>query len=118
MSTLERRDERVVARLPSVLASLIKKDLEYGRKAADEAAEPYYRAAGEKMLETKDQMKHGQFGPWIKVNFNITIQHARRYMAFAEATSGEKERARSFSTFSDFMRKEGGDPGYGKVVRK
>ena len=40
-------------------------------------------------------------------------------MGFAKATAGgENARVRSFSSFGDFMRKEGGDPTYGKVVRK
>jgi hypothetical protein len=55
-------------------------------------------------------MKQGEFGPWVKLNFGLSQKHANRYMAFAHATSdGQIGR---FGTFSDFMREEGGDPGY------
>jgi hypothetical protein len=100
----------------SVLVPLIKEDLQQGNDAAKTASEPYYRAAGEKMIEAKSQMKQGEFRPWIKKHFGLSDTHASRYMAYARATSGAQN-AR-FENFSDFMRKEGGDPTYGKVTRQ
>jgi hypothetical protein len=111
--------DKMVARPLNVLVPLIKEDLQKGSEAAQTAAEPYYRAAGEKMLEAKSQLSQGDFEPWIKRNFNISPRHARRYMSFARATADrENGRARPFVSFSEYMREEGGDPGYGKVVRK
>ena len=37
-------------------------------------------------------------------------------MAFARATSDTQNQR--FGNFSEFMREEGGDPGYGRVIRK
>lgn len=42
-------------------------------------------------------------------------------MAFARAIARDdtqKNRFGTYTNFSEFMREEGGDPGYGKVVRK
>jgi len=50
---------------------------------------PYYCAAGEKMLEAKGQMKHGEFGPWIRRNFNILLRHAQIYMSYNERTKSD-----------------------------
>jgi Protein of unknown function (DUF3102) len=55
-----------------------------GNEAAQAAGMPYYRAAGEKMLEAKAQLKHGEFGPWIKRKFSISDRQARTYMALAK----------------------------------
>jgi len=105
-----------VLRPPRVLVPLIKEDLSQGAKAAEQAGTPYYRAAGEKMMEAKVQMTHGEFGIWLTRNFKLSAVHARRYMRYARATAdGENGR---YESFSDFMRKDGGDPTYGKVVRK
>jgi hypothetical protein len=68
---------------------------------------PFYFAAGMKMLEAKGQMTHGAFGPWVKRNFNISVQHARHYMSLADATRDiEKEAAVSdFESIKDFRRR-------------
>jgi hypothetical protein len=119
MAALIEQADAPVARPLKVLIPLIKEDLSQAKEASERAGMPYYRAAGQKMIEAKPQMPHGEFGSWIKLHFNIGKQHAHRYMKFASATrDNEKSRTRDFSSFSDFMRKEGGDPGYGRVVRK
>jgi hypothetical protein len=116
MSKIAIAEGHEVARPLSVLVPLIKKDLNDAQVASVHASEPYYRAAGEKMIEAKSQMLKGEFGPWIKRNFNIGYQHAERYMTYARATAGtQNQRLRGFS---EVMREEGGDPTYGKVVRK
>jgi len=33
---------------------------------------PYYQAAGEKLIEAKSQMKHGDSMPWVKRNGGIS----------------------------------------------
>ena len=51
-----------------------------------------------------------------QAQLDISKQHASRYMAFAHATGGGNKSR--YENFGEFMQEEGGDPGYGKVVRK
>lgn len=95
-------EQQVVAPRPlRELVELIKADLEKG----NEAGLPYFRAAGEKMIEAKAQLQHGEFGPWIKRNFGISKVTASHYMKLARATAGEKLSAANFSSMNDFIRK-------------
>lgn len=71
---------------------------------------PYYQAAGEKLLEAKSQMKHGEFIPWVARNFSIKKQQASLYMALAKHTEFEKSGATDFSSLSDFERETGRRP--------
>lgn len=66
---------------------------------------PYYIAAGEKLIEAKGQMHHGEFMPWVKRNFDIKIPQADVYMALAKNTA-----ATSFSSLSEFQRETGRRP--------
>jgi DUF3102 family protein len=95
----------------NVLVPLIKKDLEDASEAAEAAAMPYYRAAGEKMLEVKGQLKYGEFVPWLKRHFKIGESQAKRYMRLARNSDTENGRAREFSSMKAFLR-ETGDGGY------
>jgi len=104
------KTEGQVARPLHVLVPLIKKDLDQGREASDRASLPYYQAAGEKMLEAKSQLKHGEFQDWIKRNFEISIRHAQSYMAAADA---EKRSGLRFSSLSEAIR-ETSNPNYNK----
>jgi hypothetical protein len=104
----ERTEKRQVARPPHVLVPLIKRDLEQGHEAANRASVPYYRAAGEKMIEAKEQLKHGEFQPWLKRHFTISYDTARRYMGFVDA---EKTQARVFSSINSAL-KASGNNGY------
>jgi hypothetical protein len=88
-----------------VLVPLIKDDLRQAQEASERAGMPYYRAAGEKMIEAKPQMKHGEFGAWIKRNFNIGTKHASLYMKLASATANsEKLASANFSSLEQFRR--------------
>jgi hypothetical protein len=104
-----------IARPLNVLVPLIQADLKHGSAAAEEAGLPYYRAAGEKMLEAKPQIPHGNFRNWIERNFPIRYKHARRYMQLAEETT-EKSLARDFSSLGDFLRQSGNEPSYNRPV--
>ena len=44
------------------------------------------------MLEAKGQLSHGDFAPWLKRNFNISIRAAQLYMNFARATVDAEKR--------------------------
>lgn len=97
--------EAAVARPLNVLVPLIKEDLRQADDAAKQAGLPYYKAAGEKMLEAKPQVGHGEFQNWIKRNFDIGMKQAQLYMSFAEKGSAER-----FSSLADFHRQTSGAP--------
>lgn len=98
-----------IARPLKVLVPLIKDDLKHASEAAQQASLPYERAAGEKLIEAKSQMKHGEFVSWVERNFSVKIRQAQRYMALAEHL--EKRPASRFSSLSEFIR-ETSDPNY------
>jgi hypothetical protein len=80
--------------------------LEQAREASERAGMPYYKAAGQKMLEAKGQLAQGEFESWVKRNFNISTSHARQYMALAHATRDiENEAAAHFTSIKDFRRR-------------
>src|SRR5262249_34122013 len=66
-----------------VLRSLILTDL----KRAEDAAATFYRAAGEKMLETKAHMTRSEFKDWIKIHLNIPYKLAEKCMLSAAEDS-------------------------------
>jgi hypothetical protein len=72
----------IIARPLSTLAALINQDLKHGRAAAEDAGRPYYEAAGEKLLEAKDQIPDEDF---VQRTFQISPAAARRYLRFAES---------------------------------
>lgn len=115
MTNIARKETQAVSRPLKVLVPLIQEDLKQGREAAERAGLPYYRAAGEKLLEAKSQVEHGEFTGWVTRNFNITARHARRYMDLAEHTAlqNQKGLASPFSSLSDFVRKTS-DPEYNR----
>jgi hypothetical protein len=83
------------------LVRFIRDDLERGDEAALQAGLPHYRAAGQKMLEAKAQLRHGEFEPWLKRNFGISARQCRLYMRLAEAENGS---ALPFSSLRNFVR--------------
>jgi hypothetical protein len=93
-----------VARPLRVLVPLIQDDLEHGREAAERAGMPYYLAAGEKLIEAKAQMKHGEFGPWVKRSLAVSDRQARTYMALAEEAARQNGSALPFSSLREFER--------------
>ena len=101
------RTDGAVIRPLNVLIPLIKENLKEAKETADSAAMPYYRAAGEKMLEAKPQLSQGEFGPWVTRHFKISPRHAQSYMALARATADTEKRTpgASFSSLDDFKRR-------------
>lgn len=84
-------DERRILRPLNVLVPLIKKDLELARTAGIQ----YHRAAGEKLLEAKEQIPYGEFHQWVRRNFGIGRTAASYWMRLAIATTGEGKLWRS-----------------------
>jgi hypothetical protein len=62
---------------------LIKDDLEKAKEAAQAAAMPFYVQAGRKLIEAKAQLKHGDWGSWLKRHFELSDRTARLYMSYA-----------------------------------
>lgn len=87
VTTAIRKTGQAVARPLKVLVPLIKEDLRQGDEAAERAALPYYRAAGEKLNEAKAQLPAGAFMSWVSRNFNRSQRQANRYMSLARTTT-------------------------------
>lgn len=93
-----------VARPLQVLLPLIQVDLTQAREAAERAALPHYQAAGEKLLEAKAQLPHGEFTHWVKVHFRLSPETARHYMRLAAHAADQTGSALPFSSLRDFAR--------------
>src|SRR5262245_31886822 len=85
-TAVAREVPKAVARQLRDLVDPIKEDLQRG----GEAGMPYYRAAGEKMLDAKEIIleageKQAAFARWIKSNFDgLSVREAYRYMALTD----------------------------------
>jgi len=84
---LATKNELPIMRPLKVLVPLIKDDLKQADLAAKNAPVPFYRAAGEKMLEARGQVARGEWESWVRQNFRIGIRAAEQYMALARATA-------------------------------
>lgn len=104
MTELQTEREKPIARPLRTLVPLIRKDLQDGNEAAERAGLPYYRAAGDKLLEAKAQIRHGEFTPWVQRNFKIKARQARYYMALAETAAAQNGNALPFSSLREFIR--------------
>jgi hypothetical protein len=105
MSSLIAHEEKQVARPLKMLVPLIREDLKQGSDASERASMPFYKAAGEKMLEAKGQLRHGEFKAWIVRNFSLSYSRAYQYMKFSEATKSSE--VQNFSSMNDFHRQTG-----------
>jgi len=115
MAQLAKKETEVIGRPLRVLVPLIEADLKRGRDAAEQAALPYYEAAGDKMLEAKPQLRHGEFQDWIKRNFKLSYRQAARYMDYANRTTKSAARV-TFTSLRDFERSENENVGTGKTT--
>jgi len=107
-------NETAVARPLRVLVPLIKEDLQHAREAGERAAKPYFEAAGEKMIEAKDQMSHGEFIPWVRRNFDIGIRAAQMYMAIARSDPKKRNAFRISTGLREAVRSTTNNPNFGK----
>ena len=96
-------NETKLARPLKVLVPLIRQDIRGGEKAGV----PYFIAAGEKLLEAKPQVAHGEWDVWVRKNFNRTRQTVAAWMRLAKAkrkASFPFEQPRTLSGFTQPMR--------------
>jgi hypothetical protein len=107
MTSLANKKPAVVARPLRVLIPLIQDDLQKAREASNRAAEPHYRAAGEKLLEAKSQMVHGEFRDWARRHFNVADRQLSYYMKLAKQNGAVEP----FLTVSEMRRAT--EPSYG-----
>jgi hypothetical protein len=101
-----------VARPLAALVPLIRQDLDAAKEAAASAGLPYYKAAGEKLLEAKGQLPHGEFKDWVGRNFTVGYAQASLYMKMVDATRALQKSSRDenagFASLQDFRRKNTG----------
>ncbi len=90
-----------VARSLTVLAPLIKEEIEAGNAAGVE----HYRRAGEMLIEAKAQCQHGEWKDWIARNFSkqcgLSYSTAKNYMKLAEKAAEQKDSALPFSSIRE-----------------
>ena len=53
------------------------------------------------LIEAKEQVRHGEWGKWLKRHFTLSHETAGRYMRLAERMVGENRRRRPFRTLSE-----------------
>ncbi len=100
-----------------VLVPLIQDDLKHGREAAERAGMPYYQAAGEKLIEAKIQIKHGEWGSWLDRELSISRSQADRYILYAKADVKTKFTARGeFASLREVERSVNPNIGTGKTA--
>ncbi len=91
-TAVAKRETTKLSRPLKVLIPLIKEDIEQG----DRAGMQYYADAGDKLIEAKEshQVTHGYWGAWIKKNFALSQETARRYMRAARLRAEHSENGR------------------------
>ena len=70
---------RAVARPPGALVPLIKDEL----ANIDAAGMEHKRRAGELLIEAKEGLNRGEWGPWLMRNFHLSHYTATTYMRLA-----------------------------------
>jgi hypothetical protein len=78
---IECRSERSLADL----ATDVKEYLARAESHKKEGAE-YYRLVGERLLEAKGRLPHGEWGKWLKDNVPVGQRQAQKYMQLANAS--------------------------------
>jgi hypothetical protein len=112
-TSVTRRTEKNIVRPLSILVPLIKGDLENGNRAGM----PYYRAAGEKMLEARSQVSLSQLYHWTKLHFDLGRTQTHLYMSYSSTTFDPS--ATAFTSLADYQRRHLGRnrPSSGQVGR-
>lgn len=106
MTTIVSSEENQVARPLSILVPLIREDLEQAKEASERAGLPYYRSAGEKLLEAKEQIEYGEFKAWVARSFKISHTQANLYMRLVDT---ERKTPGRFSSLHEFRKKHLGE---------
>jgi hypothetical protein len=117
-SNIEKKETETLTRPLTVLAPLIRTELEAG----DEAGIEHYRKAGEMLLEAKDQCDHGSFTGWVERNFHLSIKTAQRYIKLVEVSKTTRasflKKGATLSSLTDSGRAAGHKPTWQAPVQK
>jgi hypothetical protein len=117
MTTVATASDTQVARPLRVLVPLIKEELDAGYSAGLE----HYRRAGELLIEAKSQLQHGEWRAWLKRNFILSHETARRYMTLAQEKSAPVRPRTLSEVMGDFRKypeRSGALGASGKDVRR
>ena len=99
--TVKEQTETKVARPIPTLVPLIREEIDAGNEERNKAGLEHYQRAGELLLEAKDQVDRGDWGPWLKRNFALSKSTAWSYMKLAKV---EEEKFRNLNvSFSEFI---------------
>ena len=79
-----------IVRPLKVLVPLIRHQLGVADAAAFTASAEYYRAAGEMLLEAREQLSGSSWTSWLTRNFRLSRTTASRYMKLAESVSKDR----------------------------
>jgi hypothetical protein len=90
-----------MSKLVTTLAVRIRQELEATRTSLVQAVE-HAITAGELLIEAKQQVKHGEWLPWLTENCEISERTAQAYMKLARAPL-EKRNALRFSPLRDAL---------------
>lgn len=80
MTAITARKPSCIARPLKVLIPLIHDDLAEGNRAGAE----FYRRAGEKLIEAREQVAEYQWGRWLSKNFALSKSTAYAYIKLAQ----------------------------------
>jgi hypothetical protein len=117
MTTVATASDTQVARPLRVLVPLIKEELDAGYSAGLE----HYRRAGALLIEAKSQLQHGEWRAWLKRNFVLSHETARRYMTLAQEKSAPVRPRTLSEVMGDFRKypeRSGALGASGKDVRR
>ena len=89
-------EDKTLARSLKILVPLIKEEIELG----DAAGLEHYTAAGEMLLEAKDQVEYGEWKGWLERNFSLSPNTANSYMRLVPILRKKKIGALTFLKYT------------------
>ena len=84
MNTLQKSNNKELARPLKVLVPLIKDDLKDRKTLRDGASFELETKIGEELIEAKSQLTATQWGNWLRKNFQLSQETARTWMRAAD----------------------------------
>jgi hypothetical protein len=90
-------ESRSIGRPLKTLIPMIQSELQQGNEAGQE----HYQRAGQMLIEAKDQVSHGQWGPWLTKNFELSQPQARLYMQWARHHEQNAAGGRTYSSMRE-----------------
>lgn len=101
MTALAKKKDTELARPLSVLAPLIKKDLEEMESAKECAAEPYHERIAAKMVEARSQCSYAEFISWSHRHFKLKESATKDYLRLGKDRANYGAAA-TYSSMEDY----------------